>query len=94
MFKREVDGSEIDDALEERAAVEIANRHPDFMEWLADDPRTVKACGAFLAGYDIEAGLLLSLLKRGYIDYRKYESHDTTERAEIAERLMEPAHDY
>jgi len=91
MFKREVDGSEIEFALEERAEAEIAERHPDFMEWLADDPRTVKAVGAFLAGYDVEAGLILSLLKRGYIDHRKYQSHDTGERAEIAEELMEGA---
>jgi hypothetical protein len=87
MFKREVDGSEIDDVLAERAQDEIAERHPDFMEWLADDPRTVKAVGAFLAGLDVEAGLLLSLLKNEYISKRR-ELADPTEREEIAESLM------
>ena len=87
MFKREVDGSEIEFALEERAEAEIAERHPDFMEWLADDPRTVKAVGAFLSRNDVEAGLLLSLLKTGYIAKRKYDA-DPTEREQIAEELM------
>lgn len=95
MFKREVDGSEIEFALEERAYAEIDGRKKILMEWLCDEaPRMAQIIARMLRNpNDLEALLRLSLLKNDYLAMRKYQA-DALEHEEIADQLREPAHDY
>lgn len=98
MFKREVDGSEIEFVLEERAYAEIDERAPVLMEWLSDRHERMAQIIARLwrkpgVYHDLEAGMLLSMLRNDYISQRKYQA-DALEHEEIADQLREPSHEY
>jgi hypothetical protein len=90
MFKTEVSGEEIEYALEERAHAEIAERHPDFIEWLCDrGEQMAQIIGRMMAQPNsLEALLRLSLMKNDYIAYRKYQA-DSVECEEIAGQLLD-----
>jgi hypothetical protein len=88
MRRHEVLGTEIEEVLEDRARDEIEKRAPEFVEWLADDPRTVKIVAALLSQQEVEGLLLLSMLKNDYVMQRKFQA-DPCECEQIAGEILD-----
>jgi hypothetical protein len=86
----DIDGTEIEFALEERALDEIDSLHVDFLEWLKGNAEELaQIVGRNMRGQITDSVSRMARLKKDYIDYRKYLC-DPNEWEEIADELRQP----
>ncbi len=78
---------EVEQEMENRAYEEIRTHHANLMTWLTEERPTATAeiCAKLMKGHSgqLEAQLLLSLLRNDYVSYRKYQC-DMQEFDEVA----------